>query len=132
MANEQNLVPFSQRTESEQREIRSKGGVISGERRRERKEGRELGLYLLRSAVRNKDEQQFVEEYAGKDIAVTQEVSILVNMIQMAKSNPAAFEKLMKYLGLFIEKTENKNTNEDKVAFQNIEELEAYLARLNE
>lgn len=30
MANEQNLIPFSERTESEQREIRSEGGKASG------------------------------------------------------------------------------------------------------
>lgn len=37
MANEQNLKPFGTLTESEQREIRSKGGKASGDARRERK-----------------------------------------------------------------------------------------------
>ena len=37
MANEENLKPFSERTESEQREIRSKGGKKSGEVRRQKK-----------------------------------------------------------------------------------------------
>lgn len=37
MANEENLKPFSERTESEQREIRSKGGKRSGEVRRQKK-----------------------------------------------------------------------------------------------
>ena len=38
MANEQkNLKPFHQRTENEQREIRSKGGVASGKSRRRKK-----------------------------------------------------------------------------------------------
>lgn len=32
--NEKNLIPFSERTESEQREIRSRGGKASGESRR--------------------------------------------------------------------------------------------------
>lgn len=35
--NDQNLIPFSERTESEQREIRSKGGRASGAKRRENK-----------------------------------------------------------------------------------------------
>lgn len=33
--NEENLIPFNQRTESEQREIARKGGVASGKARRE-------------------------------------------------------------------------------------------------
>lgn len=37
MANENNLRPFDQRTESEQREIRQKGGIASGEARRRKK-----------------------------------------------------------------------------------------------
>ncbi len=41
MANEQNLIPFSERTEKEQREIRQKGGIKSGEVRRARKSFRE-------------------------------------------------------------------------------------------
>ena len=42
MANEQNLIPFNQRTESEQREIRSKGGKASAAARREKRTMREL------------------------------------------------------------------------------------------
>ncbi len=37
MANEENLKPFHQRTENEQREIRSKGGIESGKSRRRKK-----------------------------------------------------------------------------------------------
>lgn len=34
MANEENLIPFNERTESEQREIATKGGIASGTSRR--------------------------------------------------------------------------------------------------
>lgn len=37
MANEQNLIPQSERTKSEQREIAKLGGIKSGEARREKK-----------------------------------------------------------------------------------------------
>ena len=47
MANEKNLIPFSERTEKEQREIRQKGGRKSGEVRRERKTLKEELLSLL-------------------------------------------------------------------------------------
>ena len=36
MANEENLIPFNERTEEEQREIARQGGIASGEARREK------------------------------------------------------------------------------------------------
>ncbi len=45
--NENNLIPFSKRTESEQREIRFKGGKKSGEARRRKKSMREKMKLLL-------------------------------------------------------------------------------------
>lgn len=47
MANEENLIPFNKRTESEQRAIQSAGGKASGEARRERKKMREQAEMLL-------------------------------------------------------------------------------------
>lgn len=40
--NEENLIPFNQRTEEEQRAIATMGGIKSGERRREKRAMREL------------------------------------------------------------------------------------------
>lgn len=47
MANEQNLIPFSERTEKEARELGKLGGIRSGEVRRERKTLKEELLSLL-------------------------------------------------------------------------------------
>lgn len=47
MANEQNLIPFNKRTESEQREYAKKGGKKSGEVRRQRKAMKEQAELLL-------------------------------------------------------------------------------------
>lgn len=47
MANEENLIPFSERTKSEQRAIQSAGGKASGEARRKRKAMREQAEMLL-------------------------------------------------------------------------------------
>lgn len=47
MANEKNLIPFSERTESEQRDIRSAGGVASGAARRRKKSLKEAADYFL-------------------------------------------------------------------------------------
>lgn len=47
MANEQNLIPFDERTESEQRQIASAGGIASGAARRRKKSLKEAAdLYL--------------------------------------------------------------------------------------
>ena len=51
MANAENLVPFDERTESEQREIRSKGGKASGETRRRKKAMRQAASMLLNTPV---------------------------------------------------------------------------------
>ena len=47
MANEKNLIPFSERTESEQRDIRSSGGVAYGAARRRKRSLKDAAdLYL--------------------------------------------------------------------------------------
>ena len=47
MANEKNLVPFDERTESEQREMRKKGGINSGVARREKANLRKIAAGLI-------------------------------------------------------------------------------------
>lgn len=46
--NDKNLIPTTQRTESERREIARKGGKASGKARREKKAAREMMQELLR------------------------------------------------------------------------------------
>lgn len=55
MLNEKNLVPFTERTESEQREIRQAGGRKSGETRRRKKALKSLMNDLLSSDIVNDD-----------------------------------------------------------------------------
>jgi hypothetical protein len=51
MANEQNLKPFSQRTESEQRRIRVMGGKASGKARRDKKTAYEIAKMFFEEKV---------------------------------------------------------------------------------
>lgn len=51
--NDKNLVPFGERTESEQREIRQAGGIKSGETRRRKKALKALMNDLLSSDIVN-------------------------------------------------------------------------------
>lgn len=53
--NDKNLVPFTERTESEQREIRKAGGRKSGESRRRKKALKSLMNDLLSSDIVNDD-----------------------------------------------------------------------------
>ena len=47
MANEGNLIPFNERTESEQRQIAQKGGIASGAARRRKRSMKEAADYYL-------------------------------------------------------------------------------------
>lgn len=47
MPNEENLIPFSERTESEQREIQQKGGIASGQARRRKRRMKDAAEYYL-------------------------------------------------------------------------------------
>lgn len=51
MAGKDNLIPTNQRTKEEARELGRKGGIASGEARREKKTMREMLEYLLAKKV---------------------------------------------------------------------------------
>lgn len=55
--NDGNLIPITQRSESEQREMRSKGGKNSGETRRRKKSMRSVMRELMALPVQNMDAQ---------------------------------------------------------------------------
>lgn len=57
MANEQNLIPFDQRTEKEKREIATKGGIASGEARRAKRDFRESMIAALAEMVDRRDDK---------------------------------------------------------------------------
>ena len=59
MANEQNLIPFDQRTEKEKREIGIKGGIASGEARRKKKEIAEIARMVLEQHVTDVSEYDY-------------------------------------------------------------------------
>lgn len=85
MANEQNLIPFSERTENEQREIRRKGGKASGKARLRKKHGKEL----VRSLLEMKEvDPRIIEELQklGLDAKeITNEVAMHIRQIEKAK-----------------------------------------------
>lgn len=85
MANEQNLKPFSELTESEQREIRSKGGKASGKARRKRKEFKEA-LKTALTVVMDNDK-------------TVQEIGIEALLDKFMKGDPKVFELIRDTIG---------------------------------
>lgn len=64
MANEQNLIPFDKLTESEQREIKRKGGIASGEARRAKKKAVEVARLILDEIINTKGGEAVEVRYA--------------------------------------------------------------------
>jgi len=88
MANEKNLKPFSERTEKEQREIRSKGGKASGESRRKRKLLKEHLELLLETKIQTSDGE------------ITKSEAITLKLIEQAlKGNVKAYKLIRDTLG---------------------------------
>lgn len=99
MANDQNLIPLSQRTKEEQREIQSKGGKASGEVRRQRQQLREAIQGILDSTYKVTDSS------SGKAMQLTGEQIITRKIIEVINdtNNKHWFETLQ----LLIEMTDS-------------------------
>lgn len=87
MANEQNLIPFTELTEKEQRELARKGGKASGKARREKKSMREsleviLGMALKPGKAQDVEQIKNFAEIKGKNITVEQ--AMLIAQVQKA------------------------------------------------
>ena len=79
----ENLRPFHERTEEEQREIRRKGGIASGEARREKANlKRQLQVFLESEATKDKNG----EPLTGAELMVK------VAVREMAQGNPKFWE----------------------------------------
>ena len=111
MANEnKNLIPFNERTESEQREIARQGGIASGKARREKQKTQQILADLV--SIKNKDLAMF-QKLATKlgldgDISI-HEVFTLTCLLNSVKSgNLGDLERLSKLLG---EDKQNENAD---------------------
>lgn len=97
MANNENLIPFSKRTEREQREIRSAGGKASGEARRKKADFRKT-LNALLTAEIDIPEWTPVLESLGLDS--TLEAAVNASMIREALTgNVKAYVAIKDVLG---------------------------------
>ena len=101
MANEQNLIPFDERTESEQRGIARMGGIASGKARREKKTIQKILADLLDSEI--KDSPQFAKLAAKMGVESDKSVKDIFTTICLLNSvksgNLGDLERLSKLLG---------------------------------
>ena len=105
--NDKNLIPFSERTESEQREIRSKGGKQSAKNRREQKTYRDMAKAMLSATITDENILNELKAYGLSETDV--KAYTLLGMIKAsANGSHNAFDRLMELIG---EKEQNQNDN---------------------
>lgn len=93
MANE-NLIPFNERTEEEQRKIQRKGGIASGKARREKADLKKKVNQILEMDVFS---PQLKETLEGMNLTTTNQSAIAVQLLQQAlKGNMRAIELFAK------------------------------------
>ena len=112
-----NLIPFNERTEKEQREIQQKGGIASGEARRRKRDLR-LALEML-----------LEKEYTDKkgNVATGAEVISTKLFEQAMKGNVKAFETIRRTVGQDpVQKVEQLNIDAE------YEQSVAYVRKLME
>lgn len=100
VSNEKNLIPFNERTESEQREISQKGGIASGAARRRKRSMRQAADYYLSlpETDRRRVNAMLRDQIEPED--VDNQMAVIVGIAEQAKrGNPQAATVLLKMLG---------------------------------
>lgn len=132
--NEDNLIPFSERTEEEQREIARKGGIASGEARRRKRDIKDsLDILLSMPFKLDGNAAEMVRTQLNKlgvpeediDNQMAMAFSMFVNSVGTGKNAVSAATFIRDTLGEKPkEKVEVTNNIDESIA-----EMEAYLCK---
>lgn len=95
MANEQNLIPFGERSESEERAMRSKGGVNSGATRRRKRSMREAAEYYLSLSVTDTKVINKLQKDGVDPDDIDNQMAIVVGLARTAMKGDARSAKLL-------------------------------------
>ncbi|MCI9015745.1 MAG: PBSX family phage terminase large subunit [Clostridia bacterium] len=114
MANEQNLIPFNKRTESEQRKYASQGGKKSGEVRRQKKAMKDTMKMLLNLNLPESEGKEKLKEMGIEENDLNVQTAILTNQIQRALKGDLDSAKFCRdtsgeYIGAEEEREETEN-----------------------
>lgn len=104
MTNKQNLIPFTQRSEGEVREMNRKGGINSGKARLAKKRGRELMLAML--SMKETDPRvlaELADAWGVDPKALTKEMALNARQVDKAirKADTNAFTAVHRVAGTF-------------------------------
>lgn len=124
--NDQNLIPTTELTENERRELARKGGIASGEARRRRKQLREDLLVML-------DEEVEFKTKDGQTVKATVQAGVARKLIKQAsEGNLKAIELMAKLTGEFENRVKLEGTVEQvQVVVQDSATAEALQKILN-
>lgn len=104
MANEQNLIPNSQRTPEELREITRKGGIASGKARRQRKTLAQIGEMIGGLDIKSQKNREIMRKAGITDEDMINDVGMMFRLNMKAQSGDTkAIELLSKLRGQFKE-----------------------------
>lgn len=107
MANKKNLIPNSERTPSELREMCSKGGKKSGQVRRERKAMREQMEMLLKLPPINAQAKQKIKELGIDEKEIDNQMLLMVTIFNKAmKGDIQAVNVVRELIGERIQQAE--------------------------
>ena len=106
MANEKNLVPFDERTESEQREIASAGGKASGKARRRKKSMKQKMQLLLSLPAADNDQAELSAMGVDPDDMDNEMVLVKALFIAAAEGDTKAFDRIQDVLGRSVAREE--------------------------
>jgi hypothetical protein len=125
--NDQNLIPTTELTETERRELARKGGIASGEARRRRKQLREDLLAML-------DEEVEFKTKDGQSVKATVQAGVARKLIKQAsEGNLKAIELMAKLTGEFENRVKLEGTVEQvQVVVQDSATAEALHKILND
>ena len=103
MANDgiDNLIPMTELTEDEQREMARKGGVASGKARREKRDRKQIASELLDLTVQGAGIDKIKKFFNIKGVELTAYDTMFLScmMKAMQKGDANALEKLLKIAG---------------------------------
>lgn len=100
VSNEKNLIPFNERTESEQRKIAQKGGIASGAARRRKRSMREAADYYLSLPETDRRRVNAMLRDSIEPEDIDNQMSVVMGIATAAKQGDSrAANVLLKMLG---------------------------------
>ena len=106
MANEQNLVPFGERSEREARELGQKGGIASGKARRRKKSMKQKMQLLLSLPAADNDQAELSAMGVDPEDMDNEMVLVKALFLAAAEGDTKAFDRIQDVLGRTVAREE--------------------------